>query len=573
MTDEDAPTRGVPAPMTPGRHPAPESVQTAAVEGWTVTDRCGYEWDPEWLNDQSKNQHCCARHAWPESEAGRCWWHMERRKSLTDFLTEAETERYRTYRKRRRGDGDTTAGGESEVETDGAPLSALLDAGDVQRELLGNRRYNATDVSNPGDDRHSSSDPDAGRVATPTVAPTTADGVRVSGHPAELLCGAVLEAVRLEDTFAFTNCWINGATLSRANLQGAAMAGVDLERVTALDVVLRDATLAGGDLRGDFDGAHMHGVDLTDADVSEVGYEYAALPRPSLRAATLTDATLTATNLGRADLTDADLADADLRRSNLERAALTRANLFGADLSNARLYGTVLGEAQMNDATTLLSGTFVSLRGDRAVCAYDPANPHAPRDDPGDSGRGAGETAATDGTDGPVDRWTKAAGTYRKLETLAAENSFPGVQRSMFVRRKDAQRRKHRETEGRLAPNHVGAAVSWVVFRYGEGYARVLSWCAMLVVGFALLFPLGGWIRPVGDGATLGTRVTWGRIVREPTLFWDSIYYSTLTFTNLGFGDFRPAGSVGQALTVAETGVGVVMLSLLVFVLGRRAAR
>lgn len=56
-------------------------------------------------------------------------------------------------------------------------------------------------------------------------------------------------------------------------------------------------------------------------------------------------------------------------------------------------------------------------------------------------------------------------------------------------------------------------------------------------------------------------------------MLWESLYYSTLTFTALGFGDFRPVGTLGQLLTVLETASGALLLALLVFVLGRRAAR
>jgi hypothetical protein len=52
----------------------------------------------------------------------------------------------------------------------------------------------------------------------------------------------------------------------------------------------------------------------------------------------------------------------------------------------------------------------------------------------------------------------------------------------------------------------------------------------------------------------------------------DAVYYSTLTFTALGFGDFVPV-RFGRVLTTVETGLRAVLLVLLVFFLGRRAAR
>jgi hypothetical protein len=74
-----------------------------------------------------------------------------------------------------------------------------------------------------------------------------------------------------------------------------------------------------------------------------------------------------------------------------------------------------------------------------------------------------------------------------------------------------------------------------------------------------------------GRGHECGTD-TWGRIVSgEPLLLWDSLYSSALTFTSLGVVGYEPVGFGGQLLAVLETGSGAVLITLLVFVLGRWA--
>jgi hypothetical protein len=214
----------------------------------------------------------------------------------------------------------------------------------------------------------------------------------------------------------------------------------------------------------------------------------------------------------------------------------------------------------------------VGLGGEtRYVSAYDPTNETVSPESADAPGRGS-EDDDRDRPDEPgaayVDQLTRAAGTYRKLERLADENSFGRIQRAMFLRRKTTERRKRLVADGAADLGHVGAFLSGLVYRYGEGYARVLGWCGVFVVAFGFLFPLGGWFRQAG-----GERMSYDQMGLAPELLWESVYYSTLTFTNLGFGDYRPAGGLGQLLTVVETAVGVVMLSLLVFVLGRRASR
>jgi hypothetical protein len=69
------------------------------------------------------------------------------------------------------------------------------------------------------------------------------------------------------------------------------------------------------------------------------------------------------------------------------------------------------------------------------------------------------------------------------------------------------------------------------------------------------------------------SRLTFVNGIRPNLLVYgQGVYYSTLTFTTLGFGDFRPLG-IGQALTTVETALGTILIALLVFMLGRRAAR
>jgi len=102
---------------------------------------------------------------------------------------------------------------------------------------------------------------------------------------------------------------------------------------------------------------------------------------------------------------------------------------------------------------------------------------------------------------------------------------------------------------------------------YGESPWRVIVWSLGIILSFALLYPLGGWMKPSD-----GNPITYAQIASNPVEILNSIYYSTLTYTALGFGDFQPVG-LGRLLTTLETGLGAVMLALILFILGRRAAR
>ena len=104
---------------------------------------------------------------------------------------------------------------------------------------------------------------------------------------------------------------------------------------------------------------------------------------------------------------------------------------------------------------------------------------------------------------------------------------------------------------------------SWasnLVVRYGESPYRILTTAVLVVVSCGLAYDVLGLITRTSNSTS------------SVTLF-EAMYFSTLTFTTLGLGDFRPQEQLGQVLAIAETSAGVILLALLVFVFGRRATR
>jgi len=69
-----------------------------------------------------------------------------------------------------------------------------------------------------------------------------------------------------------------------------------------------------------------------------------------------------------------------------------------------------------------------------------------------------------------------------------------------------------------------------------------------------------------------GERIYFETISDEPGLFIDTIAHSVNVFFT-GTGQFQPANRAGELLMTVESAFGPVLLALLVFVLGRRAAR
>ena len=286
----------------------------------------------------------------------------------------------------------------------------------------------------------------------------------------------------------------------------------------------------------DFTGATLEGADFSGADV------------------TGTD-DISKAFFDGANLTGANFSHATLAGASFERARLSRAELLGANLAGVNLYGALLGDARINRTTEFwLEGDDSRREPDvsprpvhalrRVKMAFREREPYCPYD------------PRYRGSDGKQDL-EKAGEVYATLETLANENSLPMLASECFLGRKDVQLREY------LRDGNAGMVVrSFVpnlVARYGESPLRVLATGAVTILACGLAYDAFDLIEHADS--------------ENPVTLFEALYFSALTFTTLGYGDFNPASSEGQVLAVAETSIGVVLLAILVFVFGRRATR
>jgi uncharacterized protein YjbI with pentapeptide repeats len=241
-------------------------------------------------------------------------------------------------------------------------------------------------------------------------------------------------------------------------------------------------------------------------------------------------------------LESADFEGADLSGAILERAKLSGADLFSTNLSGAYLYGARVGDVGINTETVF------DEYGEHR-CVYDPNSEYE---------------YVPDGEE-QVGQLRKAMGTYHVLEQLTRANTLPDEQAKFFARRQDMRRAQLRE-EGRRVEYWFAEAQN-AIFRHGESFSRVVGWSVGTIVAFAFIFPLGGWLQ---SGST-GT-LTYGAIAESPQLMWQSFYHSALLFLT-GGGPLAPTGFIGEVLTTIEALIAPILLALLIFVLGRRAAR
>lgn len=270
---------------------------------------------------------------------------------------------------------------------------------------------------------------------------------------------------------------------------------------------------------------------------------------------TFADCVLIGADFSRADVRGADFRDADLREVtfagvNAREAAFDGANLEDATMRDADLRGATFVDAKL-DEVTIADG-----RIDRATTF-------------GDVSVYETELFASDDPAVQREKFEAATWTYRMLQRLAEDNARRGQLYGYYQREKDLRRRFSWKA-GYYRQALSGELARWTM-GYGQSIWRILLTSALFILVCALAYPLTGGIQEsdsqlVYNLGDLSTETT-GRVL---LVFFKSLYFSTITFATLGYGDIQPIGGWARALAAIESIVGAVLMALIVVVLYRR---
>jgi len=291
-------------------------------------------------------------------------------------------------------------------------------------------------------------------------------------------------------------------------------------------------------------GERLDGAVFRDVELSGVDW----LVDRTLVNARFVGSNLEETDLSRSDLRHAQFENADAQRAsfrdaNLEHAEFSRADLRGADLVDARLSDAVFPGTRIDEATGF---------GDRLVYEDELAA--------GDAGAGRDREQL----------YEAARASHRELQRLAAESGLSEDSRRYYLKQADLRRRLawERGSYGRALGTE---AWRWTT-RYGTSPWRVVATSAAVIVVCAVLYPLTGGIQESAAERTItytldnpASAPRWFLVL----VFFKSLYFSTVTFATLGYGDIQPVGSVARALAGVEALAGQLLVALLVFVLTR----
>ena len=116
-------------------------------------------------------------------------------------------------------------------------------------------------------------------------------------------------------------------------------------------------------------------------------------------------------------------------------------------------------------------------------------------------------------------------------------------------------------------------SLSGVLTRHGESLQRVAAWSVLTIPLSAVLYPwVGGIDGPNGDVIRLTLTDSFDP-VGVAAAYWQSLYFSVITFSTIGYGNLAPNGVGSQPLVGVESLAGAMLVALFIFVLGRRTAR
>jgi uncharacterized protein YjbI with pentapeptide repeats len=315
-----------------------------------------------------------------------------------------------------------------------------------------------------------------------------------------------------------THCWdhLPDKEAYKRKLLEAASNKEDLSGYNLKKIILRDSRL--------------EKVNLTKANLSQTNLSGCHLFDSKLQNAELVGADLSNCELTHCDFRGADLAKAAMINSRLWNADLTGANLGEADLSgsdlwNARLLNANLWRTLFVNAKSLTKNNFSA-----GSSFFD--NPRI-----NESGALSAEESYRD-----LKQYFIVNGRYNDASWASFKEK--SMERKILKKKKD--------------PNYLPSLLMSVLCGYGEKPYRIVLSAILTILLFSFLYFI---FNTVESSTISASQLSWA----------DYIYYSTITFTTVGYGDFIPKpNGFFRLLAAFEAFTGVFLTGLFIFTLARK---
>lgn len=167
-----------------------------------------------------------------------------------------------------------------------------------------------------------------------------------------------------------------------------------------------------------------------------------------------------------------------------------------------------------------------------------------------------------------------ATWVYRRLEKLHEENALADQTRDYHISKQEAQRNLDREN-GNYGRYAVATLNRWLT-NHGESIQHLLRAWAATIIGAGILYPFVGGVSDNGNTYQIRLASEWPTVADlagATEVLLRSLYFSTITFTTIGYANVAPNGVGSRILVGIESLIGAILVALFVYVLGRRVAR
>jgi hypothetical protein len=317
-----------------------------------------------------------------------------------------------------------------------------------------------------------------------------------------------------------------GAHLENANLSHARLDGANLSYAH-----LENANLVLARLEG----ANLFHARLAYANLAHARLEKANLVFAHLEGSMLPFAHLAGANFSAANLKNTFAEDADFHGANLSYAHLEQAMLACSNFKNVNLLGAHLEGANIS-AVNLEKVNVSWVKYDRKILWK------ALREERGN----------------PVALWKKRQDllldTSIRCKGVNAATCYGSQQFKLFLHDQDFLEESLETSWGKRR-----YVLWWLLADCGRSLGRWANWCVLIAILFAGIYQLLG----QEQFSTVNLDFS----------FFSLVYYSTVTFTTLGFGDFVPKTQTAALFVAAEVIMGYIMLGGLISILSGRLAR
>jgi hypothetical protein len=307
--------------------------------------------------------------------------------------------------------------------------------------------------------------------------------------------------------------------------------------------------------------AYLSKANLDEADLQGAFLDGANLQGASMGEANLSEANLFMANIQGAFLDGANLQGADLFRANLSEANLSMANLQGAFLDGANLQGARLqiancSYASFRDANLASTNLYLAVFDKSYLWQARNIDDIVGNEKSGDRRKDM---------DIKLEFYRQSSQIYRNLKNYFRDEGIYEKSGNYYYREKIIEKKIYRHID---IWKYLGSFLLDSLCGYGEKPWRItISSIVWIFFCSFIYFILG-----IEGGATEIAFSSQSCLIQNLHNFWYCIYFSFVTFTTLGYGDFHPVGTT-MLFSIIEAFTGAFMIALFVFTMGRKIIR